>query len=221
MGGVAMRRILTILAIGAVFCLFVPLAVAERPNKPGNVGGSGHDGGGGGGTKVTTQLCNMAGIVEGSRVEVGIDVGTYGPDITLYLDLTHENWGDNSDKQLPAGYYFGVARVLKATTSSRLDFFFAKEPRMCDASEPLDPGSPCEYSLILTGGMYSRSAGEILFTPDEHSGIYLIHKIGDGGVPNDDYETLLGIYGNKKQGGGPQDLVGSATISDFAEVSQP
>jgi hypothetical protein len=194
-----MRRILTILAIGAVFCLFVPLAVAEKPSKPGGGGGGGgHDGGGGGG-KVTTQLCDITGAVEGVDIEVGIDPKTYGSQTTLDLKSAVLAVGMNE------GPYFGQARVLKANTSSRFDFYFRTDQNgLCLAPKFKQTyPSGCDYRLILVNGQYTASDDVVSFDPDEQAQIYLI-----------DANTGEYLRGNASSGG--DSLTENVTIT-FAQ----
>jgi hypothetical protein len=144
-----MRRIVMFLVVGAVFCLFVPLASAAK--KPG--------GRGGGPTKVATQVCDMTGDVAGSDVEVGIAVGTYGPDIDLTLSnnvlLGYVN----------TGTYRGEARVLKETVQSSLYVYFRMDGTdACEAPEgKMTESSGCDYTLVLTGGTYNRKQNSVHF----------------------------------------------------------
>jgi hypothetical protein len=151
-----MRRIVMFLVIGAVFCLFVPLASAGK--KPGGGGG-----GGGGGAKVTTQNCEMGGDIESDGdVQVGIIVQAYGEQIHLTLSSAI------LDGKLDPGEYYGYARVLKK--DGRLDFAFSDDPDealVCrpvskDDRPPFDPGI-CPYELILMDGIYDRRADTVEF----------------------------------------------------------
>ena len=163
-----MRKVLLLLVALTVFCLFTPLSMAEKGgNKPGG-GGGGHDGGGGG--KVSTQICDMTGDVAGSDVEVGIDVGTYGPDIDL--DLSENVLLGYLDPP-PETPYRGEARVLKERVQSSLYFYFRMDGTDgCEAPEGSEIyASGCDALLILTGGTYNRKTQTVLF--GEGSNLYL------------------------------------------------
>jgi hypothetical protein len=182
-----MRRILTILAIGAVFCLFVPLAVAEKPSKPGGGGGGGgHNGGGsGGGSTPTTQNVVIAGQVSSDgAVEVGIDVNAYsGEEIPLYLgpDVLE------GQTDVAEGSYWGYARLLKARTSSRFDFFFRRSAGTCVAPAGREAPS-CDYRLILEYGLFDRKADTVTFDGSDGAEVTLVdsttgeYLLGDGRV---------------------------------------
>jgi hypothetical protein len=157
-----MRRIVMFLVIGAVFCLFVPLASAGK--KPGGGGGGGHDGGGGGGARVTTQNCEMEGdIVSDGDVQVGIIVQAYGEQIHLALSSAI------LDGKLDPGEYYGYARVLKK--DGRLDFAFSGDPEEAldcrpvskDDQPPFEGLGICPYELILMDGIYDRRADTVEF----------------------------------------------------------
>jgi hypothetical protein len=150
-----MRRILTILAIGAVFCLFVPLAVAEKPSKPGGGGGGGgHNGGGSGGGSIPLYL---------------------GPDVL------------EGQTDVAEGSYWGYARLLKARTSSRFDFFFRRSAGTCVAPAGREAPS-CDYRLILEYGLFDRKADTVTFDGSDGAEVTLVdsttgeYLLGDGRV---------------------------------------
>ena len=211
-GGVTMRRLLTILAIGAVFCLFVPLAVAEEGVKKPPDGGNG----GGPGIRTNNQLCEMGDLEVGGfpdlhtilksngAVEVGADYMSWTPSpetIGLYVDVTGETWDPNATvPQLLPGTYFGSAQVIKSPTTSRLTFFFNSEGGTgCTAEYHFTADWACDYYLVLAQGAYVRSLKEIHFVPIE-SGITLFHRTGASGDARQDWEVVVGEKGST---GGP------------------
>ena len=224
-GGVTMRRLLTILAIGAVFCLFVPLAMAKGPNKPDN-GHGGGGGGGGGGSQPTTQKCDMVGdhtdiTLDAIDAVVGLD-GNYGDVINVDVNLSNQILNDGvtpADMPAPSTYH-GVARVFLGNGSGRMDFFFSGVDLLCDASQLLPPPytgftpeSTCEYHLRLLDGSYYN--GTLVFTSSEGSGITsgitLLHKTG-----YNEGTMLIGYPGppnHKHPDWGPHPLVGTVTIT--------
>jgi hypothetical protein len=227
-GGVTMRRLLTILAIGAVFCLFV--ALASEAKKPGE--------GPGPGIRTNTQLCLIGNYPDpsvpsptaiildsgGVKVEVGVDDMSWTPvteHTCLNVDVSGETWNPGTtvaNHPLPADLYCGTARVIKSPSGSRLEFLFNSgqdgDYRDCTADNTFDQDSPCDYRLRLVQGAYTKRAGVVRFTPTDDSGITLYHKFQSTPDPHENYEVVVGQLGMIN--GGPLEHSG-VWIYDFSE----
>jgi hypothetical protein len=195
-GGAEMRRIVTFLVAAAVFCLFVPLVTAEKPDKPGGGGGGGGDKGG----RTTTEVCKMSGdiqsIVDGTfgEVEVGVTVQRYGPKVDLWLSsaLLQGAW---AEWELTETTYSGFVRVLKK--DGRLDFVFNKDGSDCRpikwGDEPPYADDICSFELILDHGVYDRRADTDLFMGSSVDKYISFYPHGDqGGGPSQGYSGQLG-----------------------------